>query len=328
MEGYNILLPQIERFMTMDSSQWFDDLKVVGKMTHEEAADKLRELGEEEAPAAPEGSAPVVTRGSGAATRSFGDWWPWGGVKPWQHTAHTFGYIAPAPPQSAALSIQHAGNITPDHTLKNSRIKITLDGLRVADYPGRGIHRVLLDFYAQNRRDGQVEHLHFNSTYRVRDNENAAVLGYPLFVGLQVGGDSVALKCFTVNVKNEDDNGFLSFLDSDVFRYGLQLGTIAHPALTLFSEMAYGVTRAVARRTKNVPVQDFHLGLDFSNIPTRARLAQGSYLAVQVPQSLQTQWDWNEWVFNANSGRVEKRDAPTVLLPYNYLVFGVSRYEE
>jgi hypothetical protein len=92
--------------------------------------------------------------------------------------------------------------------------------------------------------------------------------------------------------------------------------------------MAYGVTRAVARRTKNVPVQDFHLGLDFSNIPTRARLAQGSYLAVQVPQSLQTQWDWNEWVFNANSGRVEKRDAPTVLLPYNYLVFGVSRYEE
>jgi hypothetical protein len=173
--------------------------------------------------------------GGPATTRGFGNWWPFGD-KPWHHAAHTFGYIAPAPPQSAALPIQHAGNIAPDHTLKNSRIKITLDGLRVADYPGRGIHRVLLDFYAQNHRPDSVEHLHFNATYRVRDSEHAAVLGYPLFVGLNVGSDSIALKCYTVNVKNEDDGSFLSFLESDVFRFGLQLSNIAHPAVTLFSE--------------------------------------------------------------------------------------------
>jgi hypothetical protein len=34
-----------------------------------------------------------------------------------------------------------------------------------------------------------------------------------------------------------------------------------------------------------VPVQDFYLGLDFSAIATRARLALGSYLAVQVPEA-------------------------------------------
>lgn len=312
----------------MDSSRWFDDVPVVGKMAPEQAAAKLRELGEDELAGAPDDLERAAKRaGSPAATRGFGDWWPFGD-KPWQHTAHTFGYIAPAPPQSAALPIQHAGNIAPDHSLKNSRIKITLDGLRVADYPGRGIHRVLLDFYAQNRRDDQIEHLHFSATYRVRDKENAAVLGYPLFVGLQVGGDSVALKCFTINVKNEDDGGFLGFLESDVFRYGLQLGAFAHPALTLFSEMAYGITRAIARRTKNVPVQDFHLGLDFSNVPTRARLAEGSYLAVQIPDSIQSTWDWSAWEFSPNSGRIAKREDPTQLIPYNYLVFGVSRYEE
>jgi hypothetical protein len=40
-------------------------------------------------------------------------------------------------------------------------------------------------------------------------------------------------------------------------------------------------------RNRNVPVQDFYLGLDFSAIPMRARLAQGSYLAVQISEALQ-----------------------------------------
>ncbi|MGH7496940.1 MAG: hypothetical protein ACREOO_31715 [bacterium] len=311
----------------MDQAHWFDDLPVLGNMTPEQAALKLRELGEEEMTGKPASSKPVVTRGAGAATsRSFGDWWPFG-EKAWHHTGHAFGHIAPAPPNESDLPIRHAGNIAPDQALKNARIKITLDAMRVADYPGRGTHRVLMDFYAQNHRPEGVEHLHFNATYRVRENEHAAVLSYPLFVGLNAGSDGVALKCYTVNVKNEDDGSFLNFLETDVFRLGLQLGSFAHPAVTLFSEMAYGLTRAIARRTKNVAVQDFHLGLDFSNIPTRARLAEGSYLAVQIPENIQTVWEWKEWVFNPNSGRVVKRDDPAQLIPYNYVIFGVSRYE-
>jgi len=310
----------------MESAHWFDDLPVLGRMPPEQVASKLRELEGDTADTAPPAKR-VVTRGGGpVVTRGFGDWWPFGD-RPWHHTGHAFGYIAPALPSSDDLAIQHAGNIAPDASLRNARIKITLDGLRVADYPGRGIHRVLLDFYAQNHRPGGVEHLHFNATYRVRENEHAAVLSYPLFVGLNVGSDGVALKCFTVNVKNDDDGSFLGFLETDVFRLGLQLGSFAHPAVTLFSEMAYGVTRAIARRTHNVPVQDFHLGLDFSNIITRARLAEGSYLAVQIPENMQTLWNWQDWVFNRNSGRVVKRDDLTQLIPYNYIVFGVSRYE-
>jgi hypothetical protein len=308
----------------INGSLWFDDLPVLGKLPPEQAAAKLRELDDLESAEALEAAHALTTRGENFKRPQ--SWWPFGD-KPWQHTSHTFGYLAPSPPGSEALPIQHAGNIVADHTLKNQRIKITLDSLRVADYPGRGIHRVLLDFYAQNHTPDQIEHLHFNATYRVRENEHAAILGYPLFVGLTVGSDSVAFKCFTVNVHNEADEAFLRIFESNAFKVGLQLTSAVQPTVALFSELAFGLTRSIAGRNKNVPVQDFHLGLDFSNIPTRARLAEGSYLAVQIPESLQTVWDWSAWVYNPNSGRVVSRNDPQQMIPYNYLVFSVSRYE-
>jgi hypothetical protein len=305
----------------MNTSSWFDDLPVLGKLPPEQAAAKLREVGEDDAAAALE----AVPE---APTQVFGmpKWWPFQN-RPWQHVAHTFGYLAPAEPGSAPLSIQHAGNIAADSSLKSSRIKITLDRLRVAAYPGGGMHRVLFDFYAQNQVPGDVEHLHFNATHRVQEGEHAAILGYPIFVGLNVGTEGVAFKCFTVNVRNDQDEAFLGFLDSDVFKAGLKLASTVQPAIAPFSEMALGLTKSIATRSRNVPVQDFYLGLDFSAIPMRARLAEGSYLAVQIPESMQTVWDWDEWVFNPANGHVVNKAEPTQLIPYNYLVFSVSRQD-
>jgi hypothetical protein len=307
----------------MTPANWFDDLPVLGALPPKEAAARLRQVGETEAAITleeAESQEAVVFGGRRRFPWPFGD-------KAWQHTAHAFGYLAPAPPGSERLPIRHAGNITADATLKSSRIRITLDRLRVADYPGGGTHRVLFDFYAQNQVPGDVEHLHFNATYRVREGEQAAAIGYPLFVGLNVGTEGVAFKCFTVNVKNDDDEAFLAFLESDAFKGGLKLAATVQPAIGLFSETALGLTRAIARRNRNMPVQDFYMGLDFSAIATRARLAEGSYLAVQIPETIETIWDWSEWVYDPNNGRVVNKDEPTLLIPYNYVVFGVSRYE-
>jgi len=88
-----------------------------------------------------------------------------------------------------------------------------------------------------------------------------------------------------------------------------------------------GITRAVASRNRNVPVQNFYMGLDFSNTPTRARLRAGSYVAVQIPASFEVAWDWNEWVFQPSSGQLVSAADKKQIIPYNYLVFGVSRYE-
>lgn len=302
-------------------TQSFEDIPVLGKLKPAQAAEKLREIGENEIASALEKT---------EATETFGKSWPWPFQdKAWQHTTHAFGYIAPlhAGSGNEPVPIRHAGNIPADTTLNNARIKITLDNLRVAEYPGGGMHNILFDFYAQNQVPGNVEHLHFNAIYRVNEGERAAVLGYPIFVGLKVGSQGMAFKCYTVNVKNEDDEALLGFLESDVFKGGLKLVQTGQPAIAPLSAMAVALTKSVAKRNRNVPVQEFYLGLDFTNILTGAHLAQGSYLAVQIPETLERVWDWNDWVYHPASGQVVNRDDTKKLIPYNYLVFGVSRYE-
>ncbi|HEX6289863.1 MAG TPA: hypothetical protein VFZ66_11760 [Herpetosiphonaceae bacterium] len=307
------------------TASWFDELPVIGKLAPQQAAAKLREMGEHTT------ADTLESTQSEQPTRStsFGgikSLWPFQD-KPWQHTTHAFGYLAPSAPGSTPQPIQHAGNIAPDPTLKNGRIKITLDRLRVASYPGGGIHRVLFDFYAQNQVADNVEHLHFNSTYRVREGEQAAIIGYPVFIGLNVGTEGVAFKCFTVNVQNDDDEAMLDALDSDVFKAGLKLVDTLQPAIAPLSSMAFSLTKSIAARNRNVAVQDFYMGLDFGSLPMGARLAQGAYLAVQIPEQLQTVWDWSEWVYNPNNGQVVNKNNPAQIIPYNYIVFSVGKYE-
>src|ERR1700733_8598347 len=228
-----------------------DDMPVLGKLNPSAAAAKLREMGDtamaDAMEQAMEGHPQAKAFVAGAPR-----WWGLFEDKAWQHTAHAFGYLAPAQPGGAALPIRHAGDIAPDVTLKNARVKITLDRLRVASYPGGGTHHVLFDFYAENQLPGQVEQLHFNSSYRAREGEQVAVIGYPIFVGLHVGTEGLSFRCYTVNVKNDEDEALLGFLESDVFRAGLKLASAAQPAIAPLSSMAVGLTRALAARSRNV----------------------------------------------------------------------------
>lgn len=304
----------------MADQQWFDDVPVIGKMPPAAAAAKLREMGEFVPPPDPDGS---DDDGGPHGIGSRGGWFR---TKLWQHTGHAFGHIAPAAAADRPLPIRHAGAIAADASLRGARIKVTLDRLRIAEYPGGGTHHVLFDFYAQNQvGSGDVEHLHFNATFRGRQGESAAVIGHPLFVGLKVGDEGVAFKCFTVNVKNDQDEALLGFLDSDVFRAGLRLAATAQPALAPLASMASGLAKGMAGRHRNVPVQDFYMGLDFSAVATRARLAEGSYLAVQVPEDELPAWDWGQWAYHPASGQVVAASDSSQPLKYNYAVFGVSR---
>ena len=306
----------------MNAATWFEDVPVIGAMEWEEAAVRLRAAGEEEAAAALDAA---EQKGVSYGRRRR---WPWE-PKPWQHTAHAYGYLAPdaEPGEDGLLPLSFPGRHIADASLRNSRIKITLDRLRVADYPGRGVHRILFDFYAQNQLAGDdVEHLHFNATFRAQEGERAAVVGLPLFVGLNVGGEGVTFKCFTVNVRNEDDAAFLDFLESDAFKAGLKLAVTAQPAVALLSETALALTRNLLGRRENVPVQEFYMGLDFTGLHTRAALAEGSYVAVQIPERVVTIWEWADWGFNPDNGLLVSRADRGQLIPYNYVVFSVSRY--
>jgi len=300
---------------------------VIGQLGPEQAAAKLREMGETDLADAVDEVAQEGTRDLGSFGLG-GDFWSFlrQPPQPWQHTAHAFGYLAATPPGSEMVAIQYAGNITPDANLKNARINIALQRLRVASYPGGGLHNILVDFYAQNQATGTPEDVHFNATYRVQEGEQAGIVGYPIFIGLNVGAQGMAFKCFTVNVQNDADKIFLSVLDSDVFKNGLKVAAAIQPAIAPLSQIAMGMTKAIAQRNQNVAVQNFYLGLDFSNIGLGARLAEGSYIAVQIPETLQAVWDWSAWVYNPNTGQIVNKQTPTQLIPYNYLVFSVSRY--
>jgi hypothetical protein len=59
---------------------------------------------------------------------------------------------------------------------------------------------------------------------------------------------------------------------------GLKLALTPQPALAPLSSLAIGLTKLIAKRNRNMPVQDVYLGLDFGGAPTGARLALGSYI--------------------------------------------------
>jgi hypothetical protein len=286
---------------------------VLGRLPAEKAAEKLREVGEDELADTleadyrdAEATTYALPRVRLRRDRAF------------RHTGHAIGHLAPSSsPHTGTLAINHAGSIAPDHSLMGQRITVTLDALHVADYPGRGPHRVLFDFAAQD--------VHFNATYRAMEGEPAAVLGRPIFVGIRVGDQGLFLQTATVNVQNEDDDAFLGFLESDVFKAGLQLASAWQPALAPLSAMALALTKAIAVRRRNVVVQTIELGLDFRAGPTGTRLAEGAYIIVQIPASAQTVWRWQDWVYDPTSGQIVNAASVAQQLPYNFFTIGVSR---
>jgi hypothetical protein len=307
----------------MDDESTFQDLTVLGAMDPGEAAKVLHAIGENDAADRLERTAGGDLRSSFRGVMR----WPFQD-RPWQYTAHAFGHVS----TTGALDtrpIHFAGNIEPDKSLIGVPIKVTLDRLRVADYPGGSTHTILFDFYARNQTADKIqEPLHFNSLFRAKEGQEAAVIGYPVFIGLNVGGDGLSFRCLTINVKNDADENLLNFLESDVFKAGMRLSGTVQPVIAPFSEMVVGLTKAVARRNRNVPVQEFYMGLDFSSVATRARLSEGSYIAVQIPDTLHRIWDWTEWVYNVPTGQIVAARDNSTLIPFNYIVFGVSRYSQ
>lgn len=307
----------------MNEQGTFDDMPVLAKLSPRQAAQALREVGETDVALALEQAPSAFTK----KPEDFGIFDIFRSKpKPWMHAAHAFGFLPQNPKEGKERQVLPAGKIVADETLKNSRIRITLNRLRVAAYPGGGMHTILFDFYAQNQVKKGTEDVHFNSTFRVEEGAQAGIVGYPIFLGLGVGTVGVAFRCYTVNVKNEQDEKFLSVLESTVFKKGLQLAAVAQPALGPLSELAVGITKGIAARNRNIPVQEFYMGLDFGGARMGARLAQGDYIAVQIPMDLQKVWSWDDWEYDAESGQIlNVEDGANI--PFNYIVFGVTKYD-
>jgi len=301
----------------------FKDIKVIGELPPRRVVTKLRQMGDPDA--ADEINQHIAT--TDKAEPLFG----WGPPKPWQHTTHQFGYIALQTPNATdPQPIRFAGAIAADLSLKNNRIDIKIDRLRVYDYPGSGIHNILLSFAARNQSSAipgnTPELISFSQTYRVEEGQQAGIAGYPVFNGLNVSSQGVALECYTINVSNNADEAVLAALESLPFKDGLSLLNTLQPALAPFTQITLGVIKSLATRNRNVGVQKFYLGLDFTSAALGVRLAEGNYLAVQAPS--ETTLSWDEWVFNPTNGAIVGKKNNMASIPYNYVVFRITRHEE
>jgi len=302
-----------------ESISFFKDLKVIGEYDDPELViSKLQRIGDPDFTQSQENQ----SKGVDEILKIFSSVQN----QPWSYATHQYGYIAPRQSGSTEpQSIQHPGVIAADNTLKNSRINIRLDRLRVHKYPGGGSHNIMVTFAARNQATDAQEAITFSQTYRVSEGQSAGIAGYPVFIGLNVGSQGVAFECSTINVKNDADQAILAALESPPFQTGLNLLTTAQPAIAPFTAITLGVVKTLAQRNENVAVQKFYLGLDFEDAAMGIRLAEGNYIAAQVPS--ETAVDWNKYVYRPELGAIVHK-ADGSLLEHNYLVFRVSRFAE
>jgi hypothetical protein len=293
-------------------TRWFDDIPVIGAMPNEEAGRRLLEIG------ATDDAAALVNPVVGEDQFGIFD----RRLPAYRHTAHVVGYVGEL--TAGGVPAQSIGEIEPDPDLRSRPLRISLGKLAAIDYPGKGNHIVLCDLSVRHTTTSEAQDLHYAVVIRAAEGERAGVLNQPIFVGVNPGEEGLCLKGYTVNVKNEQDEKLLRYLESDTMRRGLTLLNTMQPALAPLTEIAYGLTRTLAQRHRNQPVQNFTLGLDFSRQAFGAALRLGAYIVVQIPPELQYAWDWSNWIYEPLLGDLVSRAEPGQGIEYNHLVFTVS----
>lgn len=241
--------------------------------------------------------------------------------RPWQCAGMILGFI---PRGSTDRDVYSIATVQADRTLINQRIKITLDKVHIAHYPGFGEHEVLCEFTGKNQVAGETEELAFALRFFARDNSSPGISGIPIFMGLTVSPDGISFKGKTVNVKSSGDEMVLNILDTPAFTTGLTLLHTAQPALKPLTSLATATVKAIAKRDENAVVQQFDLGLDFDGSATSARLSYGSYIVVQSDEG--NSWDWADYEWNANGMALHPKGKPQESPHFNYMVFAVSPF--
>lgn len=297
-----------------------EETKPIADMDPAEMAVKLREMGDEE-------TADEIT--SAEEATAFEGLFGQGPRKPYLYRSHQVGYFPLREPGSAApISISAVGIVDPDPNLLNSRIDIHLDRLYIEEYPGSlfgaGEHHILVNFKASNQlpEAATPETVAFSQTYVAFDGDEAGVIGYPVFIGINVGDAGASFEIETVNIKNSEDEAVLKMLDSDEFKGGLSLLNTAQPAIAPLTKLATGTTKMLASRSKNVTVQKQYIGLDTTLAAAGAPLVAGNFIMAQVPGPAEI--NWSEYQFDPNTGTVMSTANGGQPLRYNYLIFRVT----
>lgn len=246
---------------------------------------------------------------------------PWR-TEPWQYSGILLGYLSPIVENDGG-TIENAATIAPDASLKNTRIKVSIDRFRVHRYPGLGQHRILCEFAGKNQIE-EPEELRYAIKTEATDGASASLMSVPIFIGVSVGKNGISFEGRTVNLGSDLDDDLLAVLESGPLKEGLSLLTTLQPALKPFVGLAQGVVGAVLKRAHNKQIHAFKLGLDFASSQTGAKLRHGSFIVLQGDAA--PGWTWSQYAWNASAQQVV--DAITgEPIPFNYMIFRVSPHD-
>ncbi len=287
----------------MDSDLlWFDDIAVIGEFSADDAVARLQSLGETFNP---------KERGTGTTATFALPRIGKAGIA-YLHTGHVFGYLAPEAFEQGISPVQTPDELPTTHLLDEQPFDIWLNRLHIESYPRGGTHFILLDFFAAT----QDHQYHLNATTTIDEDAEDIEEGLRLFSGLTTDENGLVFGALTVKIGDPEDTIFLQHLETEAFQDGLSVAQPEHPALRLFTETTYAITRRFAKSQRNVPVQKL-----MAEFPT---VATGYYLAVQVPIRESNSWSWDEWAFDADSKTLINQADPDDAFPYNYMIFNIA----
>ncbi len=282
----------------------------IGSKSRSSVLAYLREIGDEQAI--------EELQSTGGAGQGLANLW---GGQVWGYTGMLCGFLPPVSGSSLS-GIESAMTLAPDNSLKNSRVKVTLEKFWVHRYPGFGTHKILCEFTGKNQLQGEQEELRFALTTEARDEASAAISGSPIFLGVSVGENGIAFEGKTINISSDVDDTILDAIGSGPFKEGLGLLTSAQPALKPFVSLTSSVVQSVLKRSKNKQVFNFKLGLDFAVTQTSVPLRIGSYVVLQGDAA---HWNWDAVKWNPSSAQVVDKSSGEPVA-FNYIVFRVSEY--
>lgn len=294
---------------------WFGAEKPFGDLPPDEAIIALRELGDmtcaDELAAAEYYDKPDVFGGPDFLSRSFSRFY---------RTIQVCGFLP-----ARGSSLIAVSEVKPDVKLRECALRITLDGLHVANYPGYGVHNVLFDFAIQRQSGSGVNPIfHYNAKFQARDGETVPVRNFPIFYGLEPSAEGLTFGFQTVNVSSRFNEGLLKFLAKDEFKEGLSLVGGLSNAVGQVSCIASTLTGWLASNSKNRKVQEFHQGLELKERQAAGGLAEGTYIVAQIPKALESEWSWDSWRFDPALGRLTSKLDGERTLDFNHLMIGIQ----
>jgi hypothetical protein len=298
-----------------DLAEWFGTATPIGDWPADQAASYLREVGDDalgDELVAYQTQHPGATFGARKALASV--------FNRFMATTNVCGFL-PAQGTDRLLPVSKAAA---DPALVGTPLRVTLDSLHVAKYPGKGTHTMLFDFALQSQpSQDSVPVYHYNAKFRAGDGETVPVHDFPLFHGFSAAAEGIVFGFQIINLESSFNKGLLDFLDTDEFKLGLSLLNLT-PVLGQISQMCAGMARWLAGQSANAPVQAFRQGLGFATSPLSGRLAEGYYVVAQIPVEFQREWNWDDWLIDPVLQCLVQRDGTTVL-DFNHFIFGLHR---